>query len=587
MKHGALIALGLAGCVGSSFEAEELGETESAVKVLRDKCKKHPKKKCVETTVTVNVDGGTLTTPDGLVMEVPFGAVDQPTELVVTATTIDPDPAIGGQGTVYAFEPEGTVFVRPVQITLPLPAGMTAASVYWTKLGSSEFEPIGGTISGTTITAETTHFSLAVVGSPSGVRNLNGVVKTTHISATTRDSIAFDLGANPAHAIVSDGTGGYVAIPAVAGPEGTFTIDNVPVGDYVLRTNNTYLVTSTNTPDLGFSAGGRPVRQPTDNPLIEMSLSGLVPWQAGDQVELISSQADDFGFNIELDSSLEPGHTSAVLPVELLPGGQQISLILGSQGDSTLVGQLRTQTSANGVPYQAMTRIGHFPSTFDMTLAGPNAVAVTLDTDISNDASIALDFRGTAHFAALTADGDPAANPFCDFVCGGIVGVLAQAGSASDGFYTGNADMLLLFDYAGTDLDTGTMNYGSTSSFVGDWGLLFLSRWNAQRVYQLPDTDFPGGGARAPNLIEWVTDSASGAAGPLVPKLTPPRNIQIDGQAFFDGSSTNLTTTATITWSPPAVIPEIAVADATPDCPAGPVPVLYTIGVRRLFVSPN
>src|SRR6476659_5557418 len=132
MNRRFVILLALSGCLAGEETASDVFAKKDP---KLDKCAKKPtKKKCATTTATITPDGGTITTADGLVLQVPYGAVDQPVTLSVTATTLDPDPALGGQGLVYAFEPEGTVFVRPVSVSLPLPPGMTTASVYWTKL---------------------------------------------------------------------------------------------------------------------------------------------------------------------------------------------------------------------------------------------------------------------------------------------------------------------------------------------------------------------------------------------------------------------------------------------------------------------
>ncbi|MBA3539578.1 MAG: hypothetical protein H0T79_08100 [Deltaproteobacteria bacterium] len=152
-KHtGVVVVMVLAGA-GCLAPGDEVSSTEAWVAAAKgDKCAKKPgKKKCVVTTAVVGVEGTTLATADGLTMEIPFGALAAPTTITVTTTTLDAPPELGGVSPVYSFEPEGLVFARPIAITLPLPAGVTAASMYWTRLGSLSFDPIGGTITGSTI----------------------------------------------------------------------------------------------------------------------------------------------------------------------------------------------------------------------------------------------------------------------------------------------------------------------------------------------------------------------------------------------------------------------------------------------------
>src|SRR6476660_9695455 len=99
-----VLAFGLMGC----FAGEPDAPINTARKVpAGDKCKPgREKKKCTTTSATIGPAGGTIVTPDGLSLHVPYGAVDANTVLSVMATTIAPDSAIGGVGTVYAFEPE-------------------------------------------------------------------------------------------------------------------------------------------------------------------------------------------------------------------------------------------------------------------------------------------------------------------------------------------------------------------------------------------------------------------------------------------------------------------------------------------------
>src|SRR5262249_18887374 len=119
---------------------------------------------CGQATATIGVEGGVITAPSGLSVMIPFGALDQPTTITVTATTSPPPRGVGALSPVYQFEPDGLVFNRPVTVNLPLPAGVKQASIYWSRLGQSGFDPIGGTIANGGISAQTPHFSQAVVG---------------------------------------------------------------------------------------------------------------------------------------------------------------------------------------------------------------------------------------------------------------------------------------------------------------------------------------------------------------------------------------------------------------------------------------
>jgi len=589
----------LAGCFGSTDEDVEVGvalKTDEGNKdKLKDKCAKKPnKKKCATASATVGVTGGTITTGDGLKVIVPYGAVDQNTTITITTTTLDPDPSIGS-GPVYAFEPEGTVFVRPVQVTLPLPAGMTAASVYWTKLNSSVFEEIGGTVDGGSITASTFHFSLAQVGAPVHAPPIRGHAATTWITSDPADRVSEPsvVSLGDIEALVGDGNGGYAHLPASPDdPDvpGFFRIENVPTGgDYFLRVGTDYLVTSAQISDLGVNRGGLPLAQRhelADDAALDLTVTGILPWQAGDQLEFFSTEANVWRFQAEVSSPIQPGDTSTTssFPMQDFTSGgsEPPQQIRTSDGHRAFMAQLRATTSANNVPYQAMSRIGEF-SSLDMAISGHTAASVVLTTDIASGNSLAVNYKGSQWAAKVAQYGHPTANPYCEGMCGGFIGVLAQAGNAADGFYNANADLLLVFDRVGEDLDTGTMSYGSPAALGGQWGLLGYVGWRSYVDYQLPDTVGLANLSRGAQMMEWVTTPDQLDGQVVTPKLTAPRNIVVDGHPFYAGSATNLGTTPTITWDAPEIIPQIAPASGTgPDVPA---PIRYTVVARRLFAD--
>jgi hypothetical protein len=94
---------------------------------------------------------------------VPPGALPSQTTLSVTESTVQ-QPS-GALTALFQFGPDGTTFTSPVTVTFTVPAGTTAASIYWSKQGNaSEYTSLPTTISGTTATAQVTHFSSGYVG---------------------------------------------------------------------------------------------------------------------------------------------------------------------------------------------------------------------------------------------------------------------------------------------------------------------------------------------------------------------------------------------------------------------------------------
>ncbi len=121
----------------------------------------------------LGTNGGTVSTPDGVTIHVPAGALAQPTTISVTPAPDAPTP--GGVtlvGAPYTFGPEGTQFAVPVAVTLPydpakLPAGFAPSSltIYTAHVGTSEYTPLATAIvDATHVWAYTTHFSTFLVG---------------------------------------------------------------------------------------------------------------------------------------------------------------------------------------------------------------------------------------------------------------------------------------------------------------------------------------------------------------------------------------------------------------------------------------
>jgi hypothetical protein len=107
--------------------------------------------------------GGELTLPGGPTITIPAGALASDTVITITDTGSSPDAALTS---AYEFGPSGLTFSKPFKVSLPVPSMMRAATIYWTKQGStSEYEALPTTVTGGTATAEVTHFSRAYAAS--------------------------------------------------------------------------------------------------------------------------------------------------------------------------------------------------------------------------------------------------------------------------------------------------------------------------------------------------------------------------------------------------------------------------------------
>lgn len=524
---------------------------------------------------TIGVDGGRVCAANGACVEIPPGALDTPTAIRIEQT---PGPLPADALTpVYRLTPEGTVFARPVRLSLPVPAGVTVPTIYWTALGSStSFDPLGTTLSGGVAVAENVHFSLAYVGAPSPTRTVVGSRVITYVSATTRVS-DFTAPAIGVEALVDDGAGGLRAIPgtfltdAAGAPTGVFVIPGVPTGRYTLHVAGQYLVTDSSAPDLGYTVPGRfspPLSAPPlPTSFLDVSLGLGSPWQAGDSLELIGSENNMWDFWTDRFTTLVPGDASTQFRIGLrwfngsLPHRFEQPLApcapgvpVGTWcGDRLHVAHLSSTTSSNGTVYQRMSEMAEF-SPFSTDLVPGSAVPITAALEpVAITRTVEVDFRGSEFRAALQADGNPAqlnSDPENRFF-----GVFGQPGLAADGFYSSNADMLLVLDDAGTDFVTGPMTYGSPDAFGGSWGEIASARWMSPVVVQLPGTTPAPLNGLATSGFAW-TDTVANMVVPAVirPQFTLPRNITVTGPGgsipFFAGGA-GIGLGPTITWSPP------------------------------------
>jgi hypothetical protein len=115
--------------------------------------------------VTIGADGGTLTAY-GVSVDVPPGALATPVALSVAPSSEAPPAGYALVSSFYRFAPEGTAFAVPVAVhfqTDVTEATAPGASVHW-SLADGGYEAIATTWSGSTASAQVTHFSAGFVG---------------------------------------------------------------------------------------------------------------------------------------------------------------------------------------------------------------------------------------------------------------------------------------------------------------------------------------------------------------------------------------------------------------------------------------
>lgn len=90
-------------------------------------------------TAVIGPAGGTLTGPDGVQVEVPPGALDQPTTIGIARSSAGAPASlpedITPAGSIYEFTPHDVIFKTPVTIRMPVPANATGAEALMASPG--------------------------------------------------------------------------------------------------------------------------------------------------------------------------------------------------------------------------------------------------------------------------------------------------------------------------------------------------------------------------------------------------------------------------------------------------------------------
>lgn len=502
--------------------------------------------------------GGTLELPGEVTLEFPPGTVDADTMITVsTSTTAAPQGALTP---LYEFEPDGMVFAHPVVITLALPGGVTDADVYWSRLGGTGHDNVGGVVDGSIIRAEVVHFSTGYAGPGETSRTVTGSQVVTWTSASGIKNVANDLSAFAVSALIEDGQGGYATIAGTGNADGTFIIENVPDGPYWLRLPGQYAAlayyrTSASTVDAGFALQGRPDAVPvTTSPTnLVFNVAGLAPWQAGDNLELFSTEVGAWRFNLEFEATAgapqvdDTALTGLTIDMSVSYPPMPANLIDGSHSppDRLVLGQLASRTTTTGIPYKPMSRIFE-PAPFTQTDGVTTTVTGTF-ADVSLDASISLDVKATAFAAANAAQGAPCAYPnwwLPEF----YVYVLGKDGGLEYGITGATADFLgmnLPLDQA--DFLAPNMSYGSP--VVGTWGHYGLARYGQFCTYFAPGATNPAALTRGFDAMEDLTGFSADPVEPKLGLVTAPTINSLD----LYSARTGVGETPTIAWTAPTI----------------------------------
>ncbi|HYI02763.1 PKD domain-containing protein [Hyalangium sp.] len=380
----------------------------------------------------------------------------------------------------------------------------------------------------------------------SGVRNSHRVLAEGNVIVVPIDLSGVTIGA---WVPTVDGTS-YEWRPGSGTAGGTFLIPNVERTPYLLQLGINYLWSSSRTLDLSGAGLGRPdvVLEP-DTTQLQLQLSGLAPWQAGDDFQLHSTNAGIGYFsapNCASPSGLSPADGATQLSEQidyvfsLQNCGSPGARIEPARGDVLYATQLVSRSdAATSMNFQEVRR-SFQTSALGGGGGGPLVLSGTMtELPLTNQT---VDYRATS-FEALALAGHPTATPGTNFLNIGTLPGYGQFGS-----FAGWPDLALVDSPAGRGDLLTVFTYGNPYPRV--WPQFVTSQSTARVRYSVP---LEGGGESTPRVFSVYTYAQQPlASGPLMPQVGPPRDLRLNG-AEATGSLMGVGLTPLASWAPPSV----------------------------------
>lgn len=512
--------------------------------------------------------GGTLDVPGVVTLDVPAGALGVDTMITVAASTMTAPS--GAVTPVYTFGPSGLVFAHPVMVTLELPPGTLDGDLYWSKpSGQTGFDDVGGIVENGQLEAEIVHFSDGYVGPAETTRTVTGSQVVAHVSASAVDLSPTDLSMFPVAALVEDGNGGYTELPGSGHSDGTFTIDNVPDGNYWLRVPGArggvaLFRTNASAVDAGYATEGRATQTAElPNTQLTLDVTNLAPWQNGDMLELISSEANSWHFNLEQQAvagAPAVDDTSLALTIDMTDTTLSVpNHIDGSltPPDRVFLTQTSVHTTAENTQYSSVSRL--FEAGPFTVASGQTSTLAGAFTDASSQQTLSLQIDGAAITASRTEEARA-----CDVaVADWYVLLDASPGSAQYVGAGATADFLLLGVPVNATSTITATNMGYGIPVTGTWTPEVSATFAEQCKFVPPGATSP---VRMFAGLIYNLTVAGAQQAPIGARLGQVRAPTINGASLYTTTS-GYGLTPTLAWT----------------APSSGTPTSYTVTAYRLY----
>ena len=388
------------------------------------------------------------------------------------------------------------------------------------------------------------------------MKGVTGVANQIFIKDNGPVNVPFDLTQATIEAFVATGDGGVQRYPGVGTAQGTFSIADVPPGEYLLHfkpqqaPRDTFYTTTAHVLDMSGYFAGRPDVVPAGaNTTVTISGTNLEAWNSNaSDLQITSSNAGVWAFNLQRSAtSGQPADNDTTLTNLVVPWDQAGSPVLvnAAAGDQTYVTELSPQSVDGGAAYASLTRA--MSSTTFSIASDAGATLSGAFTTVAQTKTFSSTWKH-GDFDALATQVNPGATP------AGPHGFTIDAhpwgvNRGSMLVAPGYPD-LMIYTSGATGDEPLSLSYGNP--YPSSWGEFGGVGASYGTTVAIPLDD---GGLAGPLPVGgsiYVIDKVSAIGSTLKPSISPPRNPKIAGRDAF-AVQKNVGTSPTISWDAPSV----------------------------------
>jgi len=339
----------------------------------------------------------------------------------------------------------------------------------------------------------------------------------------------------------------FTAIYGTGNADGTFSVPDVPIGEYYFVAGTHYFVGSADTIDLDTHHVGRAddifVNQPTN---LTFTLTGMSAWQVGDEIEMYSPESGTLAFDLEAAAtSGAPVANDTALNgmVYDLRNASRNTAPSAAAGDTVTIAHLSKATDGTRT-YEALEQ-SFVPTGLEVANGGSASISGAF-SNVATTKNLTVTWDRPAFAADLAAH-----FPHADSRNFSTFAVTALQQASTLGFYDGGPDLLFFAPGYTTDTSAVAAAWTYGDPFPTDWGRIAWNRYYKFRFISLPGAQPAAIYAR---LFSY-RDLSTLAADPMFePGIGVVVNPTINGSdALALAAITGTGTTPTLKWEAPAI----------------------------------